>query len=109
MIDADKLLGMTRQEALNFLNKKNIIPVTDNLIKYKNTVYELDQLEIDSIFIYRDSKGYSLEYDGPEKKKGDARSINHMLLSAAFSFTNSIQNELEHNNLERKIVIQQIK
>ena len=38
MIDADELLGMTRQEALNFLNKKNIVPVTDNLIKYKNIV-----------------------------------------------------------------------
>lgn len=109
MIDADKLLSMTRQEALKFLNKKNIVPVTDNLIKYKNTVYELDQLEMDSIFIYRDSKGYNLEYDGPEKKSGDARSINHMLLSATFSFTNSIQNELEHSNLTRKIVLQQIK
>ena len=41
MIDADKLLSMNRAEFIQFLNRKDIIHVTDNLIKYENIVYEL--------------------------------------------------------------------
>ncbi len=109
MIDADKLLSMNRNEFIQFLNRKDIIPVTDNLIKYKNIVYELTEDDMYLIKSFRNDNGYELEYKGCEKNKGDARRINGMLQSAANSFRNDIQYELEHNNLTRKIVFQQIK
>ncbi len=109
MIDADKFRAMSREQILEFLDKKKIVPVTDNLIKYKNIVYEIEPLEMDAIFIYRDAKGYAMDYDGIEKKPGDARAINHMFLAAMSSIVQSIDNEIEHNNLERKIILQQIK
>lgn len=39
MIDADKFRAMSREQILEFLDKKKIVPITDNLIKCKNTVY----------------------------------------------------------------------
>ena len=109
MIDADKLLSMNRKEFIQFLNKKDIIPVTDNLIKYENIVYELTEDDMCLIKSFRNNNGYELKYEGHEKNKGDARRINGMLQSAANSFRNDIQYELERSNLTRKIVFQQIK
>ena len=109
MIDADKLRAMNREQILKFLDKKKIVPVTDNLIKYKNTVYEIEPLEMNAIFIYRDAKGYAMDYDGIEKKPGDARAINHMFLAAMSSIVQAIDDDIKYNNLTRKIVFQQIK
>ena len=53
MIDADKLLGMNRNEFIQFLNRKDIIPVIDNLVKYENIVYELTE---DDMYLIKYSK-----------------------------------------------------
>ena len=102
MIDADKLLSMNRAEFIQFLNRKDIIPVTDNLIKYENIVYELTEDDMYLIKSFRNNNGYELEYKGYEKNKGDARRINGMLQSAANSFRNDIQYEKKTGNIIHK-------
>ncbi len=102
MIDADKLLSMNRNEFIHFLNRKDIIPVTDNLIKYENIVYELTEDDMYLIKSFRNDNGYELEYKGCEKNKGDARRINGMLQSAANSFRNDIQYEKRTGDIIHK-------
>lgn len=102
MIDADKLLSMNRNEFIQFLNRKDIIPVTDNLIKYENIVYELTEDDMYLIKSFRNDNGYELEYKGHEKNKGDARRINGMLQSAANSFRNDIQYEKRTGDIIHK-------
>lgn len=50
-----------------------------------------------------------MNYKGIEKKKDDARSLNHTLIAAISNATDSIKDEIKFNRLRRKIVIQQIK
>ena len=99
MIDADKLLGMNREEFLKFLDRKDIIPITDNLIKYKNIIYELTDYDMDLIKSFRQANGYELNYKGYEKRIGDAKKINGMLQSAANSFKNDIEYEKETGDI----------
>ena len=48
--------------------------------------------------------GYEWNYSGPEKNSGDAETINGMMLTALTHIKGIIDNHIEHNCLEYKII-----
>ena len=112
MLDADKLLIKTPEEAKKLDNNKKIIPVTDNLLKYQDIVYELENVDLRLLTDFRITRGYDRYYDGFEKRPGDARDINGMLLSAIWHITNIIDHEQKDkiaDGTKHKIVCKLVK
>ena len=109
MIDADKLLNMTKEELLEFKSRKDIIPITDNRLKYNNTIYELTDYDIQLLTDFRKSLGYSIEYYGKERNPEDAERINMMLVSGTNHIVKNIIYDIEHNRLKHKALMQKIK
>ena len=105
MIDADKLLNMTKEELLEFKSRKDIIPITDNRLKYNNVVYKLTEYDIQLLTDFRKSLGYNIEYYGKERNPEDAERINGMLQASVSSVVNRIKNEIENSNLKHKIIL----
>lgn len=96
MLDADKLLDInTKEETIEFFNRKDIIPVIDNRFKYGDTVYELTDTDIRMLTDFRIARGYDRYYDGLERRDGEAGDINGMLLAAVQHIRRTIDFEKE--------------
>ena len=94
MIDADELFKDNSKEAFDaFFANKKIIPITDNLIKLDNIVYELDEYDMHRLLDYRCAWGYTADYDGYEKNEGDAAAINGLYHSAVSMIVDIIHDE----------------
>lgn len=97
MIDADEFLKLKEKEPSEaykeFYSNKNIIPVTDNLIKYKGVIYELEPIDMRAFADFRTKLGYELDYGGIEKFPGDAGDINGLYAAAVFSIVETIEHE----------------
>lgn len=98
MIDARYYINPTKEEFLEFINLKEILPIDDKLL-YNGHIYQLTNLDIQTLNLTRNALGYKNEYFGPEKNSGDASKINNMDATKITSFTKSIQHELD-NGLE---------
>lgn len=103
MINVDKLFSMNKEEYIEFLNSKNIYPI-DDIILYKGIKYQLTKEDMQSLNLRRISMGYEWNYSGPEKNNGDAETINGMMLAALTHIKGIIDNHIEHNCLEYKII-----
>lgn len=103
MIDVDKLFAMNKEEYINFLNSKEIYPI-DDIILYNGVKYHLTKEDMQALNLHRISMGYEWNYSGIEKNKGDAETINVMMLAALNHIKGIIDNHIEHNCLEYKII-----
>lgn len=103
MINADELFPKNKEEYIEFLKIKEILPI-DDILLYKGVKYRLTKEDIEMLNLRRISRGYSWNYSGPEKNEGDAEDINCMLLAALGCIKNTIDNHIEHNCLEYEIV-----
>ena len=54
--------------------------------------------------LHRVSLGYEWNYSGPEKKEGEAKEINGMLLAALGCIRTTIENHTKYNCLEYQII-----
>ena len=113
MIDADELFKDNSKEAFDaFFANKKIIPITDNLIKLDNIVYELDEYDMHLLLDFRCAWGYPAEYDGFEKTPGEAWDINGMYHAAVSTIVDIIRDENAGQTAEKtthKIVAKIIK
>ena len=96
MIDGNYYLNLRQEEAKNFISLTKILPIDDKL-SYNGHVYQLTNFDMQTLNLTRNSLGYTNEYSGPEKHKGDANRINMMDLAKIRSFIDSIQHELSHD------------
>ena len=103
MIDIDKLFSMNKEQYINFLNLKEILPI-DNIVLYKGVKYQITNEDMKMLNLHRVSLGYDWNYSGPEKREGDAEEINGMMLAALGCIKTTIENHIEHNCLEYKII-----
>ena len=103
MIDVDKLFPKNKNEYINFLSEKEILPI-DDILLYNGVKYQLTKDDMQMLNLHRISMGYEWNYSGPERNKGDAEKINTMLLAALDCIKNTIDNHIEHNCLEYKII-----
>lgn len=103
MINIDELFPKSKEEYISFLSKKEILPI-DDILLYNGIKYQLTKEDMQMLNLHRISMGYEWNYSGPEKKEGDAEEINSMLLAALDCIKNTIDNHIEHNCLEYKII-----
>ena len=102
MIDVQIYLHKTKEEYINFLNLKEILPIDDKLF-YNGHIYQLTNFDMQTLNLTRNLLGYPNEYSGPEKNKGDANYINGMDAAKITLFVKSIQYEIDNNfELTRK-------
>lgn len=103
MIDVDKLFPKNKNEYINFLSEKEILPI-DDILFFNGVKYQLTKEDMQMLNLHRISMGYEWNYSGSERNKGDAETINVMMLAALNHIKEIIDNHIEHNCLEYKII-----
>ena len=109
MIDADELTKMNKEQYITFINRRDIVPIVDNKIKYDNVVYEMNDFEMKALIGFRETFGYDRHYHGLERKPGEAEIINGMLQSGIDSIVSDIKYENKNRIKRHKILFKEIK